>query len=196
MIAYLTGKLAEKSTNYVIMDVSGVGYQVGVSTQTISDLPETGKQIQLFIYHHFTESEQRLFGFLSKDEKGLFEKLITVKSVGPKLALGILSGLPHNELIDAIGRNDTLSLSRISGIGKKTAERIVLELADKMTGLSSVSDGGQTAGSSVTSETISALESLGYRKNEAQAAVQKAVKEGSGTDVSSLLKAALRLLSK
>jgi len=199
MIAFLNGILAEKSASYILMDVGGVGYQVGVSTQTLSLLPETGKELKLYIYHHFTESEQRLFGFLSTDEKALFEKLITVKSIGPKLALGILSGLPYDQLIDAIRRHDAISLSRVPGIGKKTAERIVLELADKLTTIGSDGVGGMEAvAGSAANETLSALEALGYRRNEAQQAIQKALKENSevGKDVSTLLKSALRMLSK
>lgn len=199
MIAFLNGILAEKSASYILMDVGGVGYLVGVSTQTLSLLPETGKELKLFIYHHFTESEQRLFGFLSTDEKALFEKLITVKSIGPKLALGILSGLPYDQLIDAIRRHDAISLSRVPGIGKKTAERIVLELADKLTTIGSDGVGGMEAvAGSAANETLSALEALGYRRNEAQQAIQKVLKENSevGKDVSTLLKSALRILSK
>lgn len=199
MIAFLNGILAEKSASSILMDVGGVGYQVGISTQTLSLLPDTGKELKLYIYHHFTEAEQRLFGFLSTDEKSLFEKLITVKSIGPKLALGILSGLPYDQLIDAIRRHDAISLSRVPGIGKKTAERIVLELADKLTsaGYEGLGEMETTAGT-ISNETLSALEALGYRRNEAQVAIQKALKENAeiGKDVSALLKSALRMLSK
>lgn len=197
MIAFLKGVLAEKSVSSVVVDAGGVGYRVGVTTQTLSDLPELGAEIKLHIYHHFTESEQRLFGFLASDEKKLFEKLITVKSVGPKLALGILSGLPYDQLIDAISRHDAVSLSRVPGIGKKTAERIVLELADKMAAVTETAGvTGKSAGS-IASETVFALESLGYKKAQAQQAVQKALRENKDPgDVSDLLKTALRLLSR
>jgi Holliday junction DNA helicase RuvA len=198
MIAFLNGILAEKSASSIIVDVGGVGYQIGVSTQTLSVLPETGKPLKLHIYHHFTESEQRLFGFLSLDEKSLFEKLITVKSIGPKLALGILSGLPYDQLIDAIRRHDAISLSRVPGIGKKTAERIVLELADKLTSIGSDVSGTTEVSGLAANETLSALEALGYRRNEAQQAIQRALKESpdAGKDVSTLLKSSLRMLSK
>ncbi len=196
MIAYLQGILAEKTESYIIIDTGGVGYQVGISTQTLSDLPKTGERVKVFTYHHFTDSEQRLFGFLSMDEKALFEKLITVKGVGPKLALGILSGMPHGDLIEVISRHDAISLSRIPGIGKKTAERIVLELGDKLAKIGSSGDAQTQASGSAAMETISALESLGYRKNEAQKAVQQALKENRDADVSELLKNALRVLAK
>lgn len=195
MIAYLSGILAEKTATSVIIDVGGVGYQVGVSSQTLAGLPENGAEIRLRIFHHFTESEQRLFGFASGEEKSLFEKLITVKSIGPKLALGILSGLPFDQLLDAIARQDALSLARVPGIGKKTAERIVLELADKVQAMPSQEPGTLSAGKA-GQETVSALESLGYRRGEAQQAVQKAMREYDGKDVSGLLKTALRLLQR
>lgn len=196
MIAYLQGILAEKTESYVIIDTGGVGYQVGISSQTLSDLPKTGERVKVFIYHHFTDSEQRLFGFLTMDEKALFEKLITVKGVGPKLALGILSGMPHGDLIEVISRHDAIRLSGIPGIGKKTAERIVLELGDKLAKIAgSGTSESQPSGSAAT-ETISALESLGYRKMEAQKAVQQALKENRDADLSELLKNALRVLAK
>ncbi len=195
MIAYLNGILAEKKASHIVVDVNGVGYQVGVSTQTLSVLPSAGTEVKVLIYHHFTDSEQRLFGFTASQEKDLFEKLITVKSVGPKLALGILSGMPYDQLIEAIGRQDAVSLARVPGIGKKTAERIALELADKMGAIGGSEEFAKTG--SASSETISALESLGYRRGEAQKAVQQALKEnGNSGDVSALLKIALRLLSK
>ncbi len=199
MIAYLKGKVAALNNLQLIIDVQGVGYAVGVSAQTLSAVPNIGEDVFINVYHHFTDSEQRLFGFLEKGEMELFEKLLKVKSVGPKLALGILSGMPYRELIQVISGSDVLSLSRVPGIGKKTAERIVLELADKL--VISDDDGSVSPGSTrlgVQKEAISALESLGYRKSDAEKAVQAAKKEldESVADVSEWIKVALRLLYK
>ena len=199
MIAFLRGKVIETNTMQLILDVGGVGYSVGISAQTLSKIPNKGEDIFVHVYHHFTESEQRLFGFIEKGEMQLFEKLLKVKNVGPKLALGILSGMPHRDLIQVISRSDTISLARVPGIGKKTAERIVLELADKLV----ITDDGGTeekskGGYGVMNEAVAALESLGYRRTDAEKAVQAAKKEigDEPSDVSNLLKVALRLLYK
>ena len=132
MIAYLKGKIVQKSEDRLILDVRDVGYGVEISNQTFQTLPEKGKELEILIYHHFTDSDQRLFGFTSQKEKNLFERLITVKGIGPKLGLTILSGMSAPELIQAIVTQNTSALSGISGIGKKTAERMVLELKDKL----------------------------------------------------------------
>ena len=127
MIAFLKGYVEALSPDEVLMDVQGVGYRVEISAQTFEQLsPET--EVKLLIHHHITDNDQRLFGFYSKDEKKLFEKLITVKGVGPKLGLTIVSGLPAGLLIEAIATSDIATLSRVTGIGKKTAERISMEL--------------------------------------------------------------------
>lgn len=201
MIAYLNGVLADKSTNEAVIDIQGVGYQVGISTQTFEQLPSTGEKLKLLIYHHFTDSEQRLFGFYSKREKNLFELVITVKNIGPKLGLAILSGLPADQITEAILQQDIGTLSQIPGIGKKTAERMVLELKDKIgelagsTASAASAGGGKTTG--VRQEAISALESLGYNKRSAEKAVTSALKNGfrDGT-VTDLVKQALAQLNR
>ena len=131
MIAFLKGFIEEKKSDSVLLDVQGVGYKVEVSGQTIDQLVSEGSEVKLLIYHHITDSDQRLFGFFSVNEKLLFEELITVKGVGPKLGLTILSGLPVSNLISAITSGDSAALSRVPGIGKKTAERIIVELREK-----------------------------------------------------------------
>lgn len=199
MIAYIKGKLVLKNPNYVILDISGIGYMVRISTQTFSALPADGSEMKLYTHHHFAEADQSLFGFTSLDEKSLFELLLTVKGIGPRLGLTILSGMNADEISDTIMRQDVLKLSRISGIGKKTAERMVLELKDKLGGLTPVQNG--TSSSSmvglVQTETLSALEALGYRKADAEKAVLKAVKTSDKPldDVSTLLKASLKVLA-
>ena len=192
MIAFLNGVVAKKSTGQLIIDVSGVGYSVEVSTQTQDKLPKEGSKIQLLIYHHFTDSDQRLFGFSEQKEKNLFERLITVKGIGPKLGLTILSGMPANELIQAIVTQDTGALSGISGIGKKTSQRMVLELKDKLFDESEpsvVSDNGQTRDR--REESSSALQALGFRKQDANKVVSKIISKSPDAGVSDIVKQAL-----
>ncbi|MFO7847616.1 MAG: Holliday junction branch migration protein RuvA [Balneolaceae bacterium] len=192
MIAYLKGTLASKSTEKVIVDVSGVGYRVEVSAQTLDKIPAAGENIHLLIYHHFTDSDQRLFGFSEQKEKNLFERLITVKGIGPKLGLTILSGMPAHELIQAIVTQNTSALSGISGIGKKTAQRMCLELKDKLFDESEpsiVSKDGQTLDR--REEAVSALLALGFRKQEAKKVVGSILSDDSGANVSEIVKRAL-----
>ena len=192
MIAYLNGVVAKKSTGQLILDVSGVGYSVEISSQTLDKLPKEGSKLQLLIYHHFTDSDQRLFGFSEQKEKNLFERLITVKGIGPKLGLTILSGMPAGELIQAIVTQDTGALSGISGIGKKTAQRMVLELKDKLFDESEpsvVSDDGQTRDR--REESISALLALGFKKQDANKVVSKIISGSPDAGVSDIVKRAL-----
>jgi Holliday junction DNA helicase RuvA len=200
MIAYLHGTLAYKSTDRIIIDVHDIGYEVEISTQTYEQLPSQDEVLKLLIYHHITDNDQRLFGFFTKDEKQLFELLITVKNVGPKLGLTILSGLPADQIINAILQSDKTALTQITGIGKKTAQRMILELADKMgeVAVPSLDGNGRSAVSNqVKEETISALQGLGYRKSNAERAVQAASGELSGEgSVEVLLKKALARLKK
>lgn len=192
MIAYLKGEIASKSDNRVVIDVSGVGYGVEISAQTYSNLPGDGEKVKLMIYHHFTDSDQRLFGFSQQKEKNLFERLITVKGIGPKLGLTILSGMEAHELIQAIVTQNTSALSGISGIGKKTAQRMVLELKDKLFDESEpsvVSEDGQTLDR--REESISALLALGFKKNDAQKMVSKIIAENPKSGVSEIVKRAL-----
>src|SRR5512140_3389707 len=132
MIAFLRGTLLEKHPNQVIVDVGGVGYDVAIPVSTFSALPEAGKQVELRVHTHVREDAMALFGFASADEKTLFEKLIGVSGIGPKLAVTVLSGLPVADLIASIRQGLVEQLVRIPGVGKKTAERIVLELRDKL----------------------------------------------------------------
>lgn len=192
MIAYLKGSVGQKESNEVVIDVAGVGYQVEISAQTFETLPQPGENIKLLIYHHITDSDQRLFGFSSRKEKNLFERLITVKGIGPKLGLTILSGMPAPELIEAIVTQNTAALSGISGIGKKTAQRMVLELKDKLFDESEpsiVSKDGKTLDRK--EESISALLALGFRKTDAQKIVSSITSEDPKSGVSDIVKRAL-----
>jgi len=197
MIAFLKGHIEEKNKDSVLIDVNGIGYKVEVSTQTVDQLSAAGTEIKLLIYHHITESDQRLFGFFTKDEKALFEKLITVKGVGPKLGLTILSGLPAANLIAAITQSNVAALSRVPGIGKKTAERIILELREKLAEYTSSSTSiGSSTQSGPMNEAIQALESLGFKTRDAEQAVMKAVKDSDTSDTSAVIRKALSLLNK
>lgn len=197
MIAYLNGILNSKSGEQLIIDVGGVGYRVEISTQTFETLPEMGKELKILIYHHFTDSDQRLFGFATNKEKNLFERLITVKGIGPKLGLTILSGMPAANLMEAIVTQDTASLSGISGIGKKTAERMVLELKDKLFDESQPSViSGSTETRSKREEAISALDALGFRKRDAEQIVNQISAQNNNTSVSDIVKKALNQLKR
>ena len=197
MIAFLKGHIEEKTSDAVLLDVQGVGYKVEVSSQTLEQLASAGSEIKLLIHHHITESDQRLFGFFTSDEKGLFEKLITVKGVGPKLGLTILSGLPAANLISAITQSDVAALSRVPGIGKKTAERIILELREKLTDLGSVTTSSVNGSKSgETNEAIQALEALGFKTREAEQAVMKVLKDSGEEDTSSLIRKSLAILNR
>jgi len=199
MIAYLDGILADKSDGSAVIDISGIGYRLEISNQTLTHLPSAGTKVKLLVHHHFTDNDQRLFGFWSQKEKNLFEKLITVKGIGPKSGLTILSGMPATSLIEAIVKKDISSLSRISGIGKKTAERMVLELKDKLfEGFDSVrvSESGESTVSNTRDEAISALEALGFKKRDAEKAIMNLNEADMDDGVSSVVKKALLSLNR
>lgn len=194
MIAYLNGTLIEKRQETAVIDVNGVGYEVWVSTQTYEQLPKEQAPIHLITYHHYTENEQRLFGFYTTDEKRLFEQLITVKNIGPKLGLSILSGYPASQIRRAIAQQDNKTLSSISGIGKKTAERIVLELKDEMQEETAIGEEyvDESADDGRREEAVSALESLGYKKRNAEKAVRKVLNRNNDGEIQNLVKEALK----
>lgn len=197
MIAFLNGILNSKQQDLLILDVSGVGYRVEISTHTYETLPDPGKELKILIYHHFTDSDQRLFGFASQKEKNLFERLITVKGIGPKLGLTILSGMPASNLMEAIVTQDTDALSNISGIGKKTAERMVLELKDKLFDESQPSViSGNSQIRSRREESVSALEALGFKKKDAEQMVQNITSKKPDSTVSDIVKQALSQLNR
>lgn len=193
MIASLQGILQAKETGRVIVDVQGVGYRVEISLQTYEHLPPSGERVRLWIHHHITDSDQRLFGFFETGEQNLFERLITVKGVGPKLALTILSGMSAADLVEAIVDQDMTSLSRVPGIGKKSAERIILELKDKILegdAVDAPASGG--AKGDLLEEAVSALEALGFRKREAEKSVMELLRRDEKIDVPDLVKQVLR----
>jgi len=195
MITFLKGHVEELEENKVHLDVNGVGYGIEVSSQTLTRLKE-GIEIKLLIHHHITDSDQRLFGFYTKDEMQLFEKLITVKGVGPKSGITIVSGLPANHLIQAISTKDVAALSRVPGIGKKTAERIILELKDKLGEIKEVGSSSDTSSGSAVDEVVSALESLGFKKRQAEEAATKALQDDDVKTAPAAIKKALSYLNK
>lgn len=192
MIAHLRGRLLAKHPNQAIVETGGVGYDVTISVPTFSDLPGVGSEVTLHIHTHVREDVIALYGFLRAGEKQLFEKLITVSGIGPKLAITILSGMAADEMIAAIRGNDLARLTRIPGIGKKTAERLVLELRDKLPVA-----GGETpvvsGRSAVEEDVLSALVNLGYQRAAAEKAVGAAGKNGS---FEVMFRGALGVLSK
>lgn len=180
MIAFLRGKLLEKHPNQVIVDTAGVGYDVVIPISTFSSLPEAGAEISLRIHTHVREDALSLFGFLTSEEKALFEKLISVSGIGPTLAIKVLSGIATHSLIDAIRGGQIEQLVRIPGVGRKTAERMVLELKDKLDTLgggaapAGVSVRAETAFSAIEQDVLSALLNLGCNRAAAETAVRKA----------------------
>lgn len=199
MIAYLKGTVHAKSPEQLIVDVHDVGYALEISTQTFDELPAEGKEVKLLVYHHITDNDQRLFGFVNQNEKDLFELLITVKGVGPKLGLTILSGLPAQEITGAIVQKDRSALSQIKGIGKKTAERMILELKDKMSEMvdATYSPSSGSVPGNLKQEAVSALQSLGFKKRDSEEAVTLAAKgEDLDGNVQELVKKALSQLNK
>jgi holliday junction DNA helicase RuvA len=195
MIAHLRGKLLVKHPNQAVVDTGGVGYEVTISVPTFSELPAAGSEVALHIHTHVREDVIALYGFLRAAEKQLFEKLITVSGIGPKLAITILSGMPAPEMVTAIRSNDVGRLTRIPGIGKKTAERMVLELRDKLPSPGSETVVAVSTRSTVEEDVLSALVNLGYQRAAAEKVLAAATRNApSGFD--SLFRAALSVLSK
>ena len=181
MIALLRGVLLEKHPNQAIVEAGGVGYDVTIPVSTFTKLPEAGSEVRLKIHTHVREDALALYGFLTGDEKALFEKLISVSGIGPTLAVKILSGVAAPELILAIRRGEVEKLVKVPGVGKKTAERLVLELRDKMPAAGTDEPGTPQAEalSPVDQDVLSALLNLGCARPQAEAAVRKA-KVGAG----------------
>jgi Holliday junction DNA helicase RuvA len=193
MIAHLRGKLLSKHPNQAVVEAGGVGYEVNITIPTFSALPAAGSEVALFVHTHVREDALALFGFLKANEKQLFEKLLSVSGIGPKLAITILSGMPTDAMVAAIQGNNVAALTRIPGIGKKTAERMVLELRDKLDSFG-VAPSAATA-SPVEEDVISALINLGYQRPAAEKVMAHLGKtEGESFEV--LFRRALAGLSK
>jgi Holliday junction DNA helicase RuvA len=195
MIAHLHGKLLAKHPNQAIVETSGVGYDVTISVPTFSDLPAVGSDVALHIHTHVREDLIALYGFFRLSEKLLFERLITVSGIGPKLAITILSGMAADEMVGAIRSNDVARLTRIPGIGKKTAERMVLELRDKLPEAGSATPAGPSL-NPVEEDVLSALLNLGYQRPAAEKALAAAAKDGNAKSFDQLFRFVLSRLSK
>ena len=199
MIGLLRGRIADKQPNTLIVDVQGVGYEVHVPLSTFYDAGDTGADITLRIYTHVREDALLLYGFLTELERQLFEKLISISGIGPKLAIAVLSGMEPRELMTSVQRGDVARLTGIPGVGKKTSERIVLELRDRLAQLpgavpadAAPIDGGDR----VRSDLLSALQNLGYHRPQAEKAIDATLQNMSSPTFEHALKAALRELMR
>jgi Holliday junction DNA helicase RuvA len=207
MIAHLSGTLLSKQPNSVILDVGGVGYEVNIPVSTFYDLEEPGSNVQLRIYTHVREDTFQLFGFKTARERELFMRVISVSGIGPQLGIKLLSGMSADEMVASIRTNNLAKLTLIPGIGRKTAERLVMELRDKVASLSSAeleeelgakTDAGVPVPSedSMRSDVLSALLNLGYQRGAAEKAVSSALDEGGDISVELILRRSLRKLAK
>jgi Holliday junction DNA helicase RuvA len=174
MIAHLRGRLLSKQPHQAIVEAAGVGYDVAISVATYSSLPAEGAEIALHIYTQVREDTLALYGFLDRNDKRVFERLITVSGVGPKLAITIQSGLPADRLVPALRAQDHATLTRIPGVGKKLAERLAMELKDKMEDMATAVPTVAAAGPAAE-DVLSALVNLGYQRPSAQKAIETAV---------------------
>lgn len=198
MIAQLKGKLAQKSADRIVVDVSGVGYEVLIPFSTYYELGDLGQEVNLRIYTHVREDVLSLYGFQTQKEKQLFMQLIQISGIGPRLGIAILSGLPVEEFLLAVSATDISRLSSIPGVGKKTAERIALEMKDKIATLMPELEVGRSIGTlgTVQKDVISALVNLGYPRNKAESVVARVCRDGDESDrFEAILKKALREFS-
>ena len=206
MIAHLSGTLLSKQATSVILDVAGVGYEVSIPLSTFYELEDPGSNIQLRIYTHVREDALQLYGFRTARERELFLRLISVSGIGPKLGITLLSGMSADEMIASIRTNNLAKLTLIPGVGRKTAERLVMELRDKVASLSSaeleeelgakIDAAAAPTEDSMRADALSALLNLGYQKNAAEKAVSAALSEGGDLSVESILRSSLRKLAK
>lgn len=205
MIAHLSGTLLSKQPNSVIVDVSGVGYDVNIPLSTFYDLGDEGSAVRLQIYTHVKEDALQLYGFKTPRERELFVNFISVSGIGPKIGIALLSGMSADELIASIKANNLARLTLIPGVGRKTAERLIVDLREKMTALS-VTPTEETGGPAearsgapedyVRSDALSALFNLGYQRSAAEKAVDAALSDGGELTIDSVLRRALRKLAR
>ena len=194
MIARLRGKLIEKEPSRVVVDVNGVGYEVSIPLTTFTAMPESGVEVSVDIYTHVREDVIALYGFSSRQERRVFERLISISGIGPRLAITILSGGSVEGLVSAIRRGDLARLTAIPGVGKKTAERIVIELRDKLKDMTE-----EALKPTVEVDVVSALENLGYPRAMIEAAVRRAAggdAGDAGASFEDLFKRTLQILTK
>jgi Holliday junction DNA helicase RuvA len=205
MIAHLSGTLLSKQATSVIVDVSGVGYEVNIPLSTFYDLEDLGSTVQLRIYTHVREDAIQLFGFKTARERELFLKIISVTGIGPKLGITLLSGMSADEMIASIRTNNLARLTLIPGVGRKTAERLILELREKIADLSSAQleeelgakpEAAELTEDTVRADALSALLNLGYQRSGAEKAIDAALGEGGDVTVESILRRGLKKLAR
>ncbi len=197
MFAYIKGNLEEVYSQKVVVEAGGIGYEIKVNQSVVSRLPEKGNIVKLYTYFNVREDAQELYGFLNREEKAIFEKLITVSGIGPKVAMGILSSLTPTQIALAIVTNDIKSLCTAPGVGKKTAQRLILELKEKIDQEALVGQAGSEIDHSLLdqqNEVIEALIALGYQPQEAKKAWNAI--EDKNQDVSTLIKQSLKLMDR
>jgi holliday junction DNA helicase RuvA len=195
MIAHLRGRILEKHPSHVILEAAGVGYEVTISVPSFSGLPTEGSEVSLYIHTHVREDTLALYGFLRREEKQLFERLISVSGIGPKLAMTVLSGIAADALVTALRGNDLTALTRIPGVGKKTAERMVLELRDKLAGLAAAP--APPPATRMEEDVVSALVNLGYQRTPAEQAAKRAVENaGNTTSFEQVFRQTMALIQK
>lgn len=206
MIAHLSGTLLSKEPNSVIVDVSGVGYEVSIPLSTFYELENEGSNVQLHIHTHVKEDALQLYGFKTTRERGLFVNFISVSGIGPKLGIALLSGMSADELITSIKNNNLARLTLIPGVGRKTAERLIVDLREKMTALAASQVAEEPGGrpeapgaspeDNVRSDALSALLNLGYQRSAAEKAIDAVINDGGETTVESVLRRGLRKLAR
>ena len=199
MIGFLRGRVLDKHPNRIIVDVNGVGYELYVPLSTYYDVGDAGSEISLRVYTHVREDALQLYGFLTTLEQRLFERLIAISGIGPKLAIAVLSGIDSEELVGSVQRADVARLTRIPGIGKKTGERIILELKDRLADVApAVTAGGaeRPQPDHLRDDLISALENLGYHRPLAEKAVDTVRARNGSAPFEDALKGALRELMR
>jgi len=206
MIAHLSGTLLSKHATSVIVDVAGVGYEVNIPLSTFYELEDTGSNVQLRIYTHVKEDALQLYGFKTARERELFINFISVSGIGPKLGIALLSGMSADELIASIKTNNLARLTLIPGVGRKTAERLIVDLREKMTALTAGQPEVETGAKSETisaspednvrSDALSALLNLGYQRSSAEKAIDAALSDGGEVTVESVLRRVLRKLAR
>ena len=199
MIGFLRGRIADKQPNRLIVDVQGVGYEVHVPLSTFYDAGDEGADIKLRIYTHVREDSLQLYGFLTELERQLFERLIGISGIGPKLAIAVLSGMDPRDLLACVQRGDIARLTAIPGVGKKTSERIVLELKDRLAQIAAgapVDTAPADGTDRVRTDLLSALQNLGYHRPQAEKAIDATLQTMSNPTFEHALKAALRELMR
>jgi Holliday junction DNA helicase RuvA len=200
LIAFLRGRVLDKQPNRIIVDVAGVGYEVHVPLSTFYEVGDEGAEVSLRVYTHVREEALQLYGFLTDFERQVFERLIGISGIGPKLAIAVLSGMDSREVITAIQRGDVVRLTGVPGIGKKTAERIVLELKDRLMQLASPAVAGTvseaSSGDRLRADLLSALQNLGYHRQQAEKAIDVTLNASPDTTFEQAVRASLRELMR